>query len=37
VFGSFFLNGIMGDLFFVGLLFGSYYLVNRRSLKPAFA
>lgn len=37
VFGSFFLNGIMGDLFFVSLLFGSYYLVNRRSLKPAFA
>jgi hypothetical protein len=37
LFGSFFLNGIMGDLFFVSVLFGSYYLVNRRSLKPAFA
>lgn len=37
LFGSFFLNGIMGDLFYVSALFGSYYLVNRRSLKPAFA
>lgn len=36
LFGSFFLNGIMGDLFYVSALFGSYYLVNRRSLKPAF-
>ncbi len=35
-FGSFFLNGIMGDLFFMTVLFGSYYLVNRRSLKPVF-
>jgi hypothetical protein len=37
LFGSFFLNGIMGDLFYVSALFGSYYLVNRRSLKPVFA
>ncbi len=37
LFGSFFLNGIMGDLFYVSALFGSYYLVNRRSLRPAFA
>jgi hypothetical protein len=37
LFGSFFLNGIMGDLFYTSVLFGSYYLVNRRSLKPAFA
>ena len=37
LFGSFFLNGIMGDLFYVTVLFGSYYLVNRRSLQPAFA
>jgi hypothetical protein len=35
-FGSFFFNGIMGDLFFTSLLFGSYYLVNRRSLKPVY-
>src|SRR5687768_17560901 len=37
LFGSFFLNGIMGDLFYTTVLFGSYYLVNRRSLKPAYA
>ncbi len=37
LFGSFFFNGIMGDLFFTAFLFGSYYLVNKRSLKPAFA
>lgn len=36
-FGSFFMNGIMGDLFYVAALFGSYYLVNRKSLQPAYA
>jgi hypothetical protein len=28
IFGNFFLNTIMGDLFFNGLLFGSYYLAS---------
>lgn len=37
LFGSFFLNGIMGDLFYTAVLFGGYYLVNQRSLKPAYA
>jgi len=37
IFGSFFLNGVMGDLFFCGALFGTYYWVNSRSLKPATA
>lgn len=37
LFGSFFLNGIIGDLMYVGILFGSYYWVNRKSLQPAFA
>jgi hypothetical protein len=34
---SFFLNGFMGDLFFSGLLFGSYYLLQQRFsvLRPA--
>lgn len=34
---SFFLNGLMGDLFFSGLLFGSYYLLQQRFsvLRPA--
>ncbi len=35
--GSFFFNQILGDLLYVGVLFGSYYLVNRKSLKPAYA
>lgn len=34
--GSFFLNGIMGDLFYTSLLFGGYYLINQRSLKPSY-
>lgn len=34
---SFFLNGLSGDLFFSGLLFGSYYLLQQRYmvLRPA--
>lgn len=34
---SFFLNGIFGDLFFSGLLFGGYYLLQQRfyQLRPA--
>lgn len=34
---SFFLNGLMGDLFFSSLLFGSYYLLQQRFsvLRPA--
>lgn len=34
---SFFLNGIVGDLFFSGLLFGGYYLLQQRfhQLRPA--
>lgn len=34
---SFFLNGVLGDLFFSGLLFGSYYLLQQRFLvlRPA--
>lgn len=34
---SFFLNGVFGDLFFSGLLFGSYYLLQQRFLvlRPA--
>ena len=35
VLSSFFLNQIFGDLFFTGLLFGAYALVNNGSLKPA--
>lgn len=35
VLSSFFLNQILGDLFFTGLLFGAYALVNNGSLKPA--
>lgn len=27
---SFFLNGLAGDLFFSGLLFGGYYLLQQR-------
>ena len=33
----FFLNGVFGDLFFTGLLFGSYELVKLRFPKLAFA
>lgn len=33
----FYRNTFLGDLFYVTIFFGSYYLVNRRSLKPAFA
>lgn len=34
---NFFLNGLVGDLFFNGLLFGSYYLLQQRFmvLRPA--
>lgn len=34
---SFFLNGLLGDLFFSGLLFGSYYFLQQRFtiLQPA--
>lgn len=32
---SFLMNGLVGDLFFNGLFFGSYYLVSRRVLAPA--
>ncbi|MVM34199.1 hypothetical protein GO755_29475 [Spirosoma sp. HMF4905] len=34
---SFFLNGVVGDLFFSGLLFGGYYLLQQRFLvlRPA--
>jgi len=32
----FYKNTFLGDLFYVTVFFGSYYLVNRRSLKPAF-
>ncbi len=35
ILSSFFLNQIIGDLFFTGLLFGAYALVNKGSLKPA--
>lgn len=28
LFGSFFLNTVMGDLFFTGLLFGAYYIAQ---------
>jgi len=31
----FFMNGMMGDLFFNGVFFGSFYLVTSKS--PAFA
>ncbi|MBD2701546.1 hypothetical protein IC229_12920 [Spirosoma sp. BT702] len=36
---SFFLNGILGDLFFSGLLFGCYYLLQQRFtvLRPVHA
>lgn len=36
---SFFLNGLLGDLFFCGTLFGGYYLLQQRFtvLKPAQA
>ena len=36
---SFFLNGLLGDLFFSGLLFGGYYLLQQRfsALRPARA
>jgi hypothetical protein len=33
----FYRNTFLGDFFYVTIFFGSYYLVNRRSLKPAFA
>jgi len=34
---SFFLNGLLGDLFFSGLLFGGYYWLQQRFsvLRPA--
>lgn len=32
----FYRNTFLGDLFYVTVFFGSYYLINRRSLKPAF-
>jgi hypothetical protein len=31
--GSFFFNQIIGDLFYSGVLYGSFYLINQRSLK----
>lgn len=36
---SFFLNGLLGDLFFSGMLFGGYYLLQQRFtvLRPARA
>jgi hypothetical protein len=37
VFGNLFLNTVMGDLFFSGLLFGSYELFNRKVLMPQAA
>ncbi|MBE2246447.1 MAG: hypothetical protein IAE67_04265 [Candidatus Competibacteraceae bacterium] len=37
LFGSFFFNGIMGDLFYSGMLFGSWYYINRRAFVPAIA
>lgn len=37
LFGSFLLNGIMGDIFYTGLLFGSWYLINRKSFQPVKA
>lgn len=37
IFGSFAINGFMGDLFYTGTLFGLYYWVNQRSLKPVHA
>lgn len=33
----FYRNTFLGDFFYVTVFFGSYYLVNRRSLKPVFA
>ena len=36
-FGNFFLNTVMGDLFFCGVLFGSYHLIQKYILKPAVA
>ena len=35
IFGSFFLNTVMGDLFYCGILFGSFYLAKSRF--PALA
>ncbi len=36
-FGNLFLNTVMGDLFFSGLLFGAYELFNRKVLMPQAA
>lgn len=33
-FGSFFANGVIGDLFFTGLVFGTYELVRKYTLQP---
>lgn len=36
-FGNLFLNTVMGDLFFCGVLFGAYELVNKKVLTPRLA
>lgn len=34
LFGSFFVNGVVGDLIFTGVLFGAYELVKKLAFKP---
>ncbi|MDF7822152.1 hypothetical protein P1X15_31350 [Runella sp. MFBS21] len=36
-FGNLFFNTIMGDLFYCGILFGSFYFIQRFAFKPSVA